>query len=32
MKKGADGYMLKPFKPGSIKEYLEKILKITEKA
>lgn len=27
LEKGADGYMLKPFKPENIKEYVEKILK-----
>jgi len=30
LEKGADGYMLKPFKPENIKEYVEKILKTTE--
>jgi len=31
LEKGADGYMLKPFKPENIKEYAEKILKDMEK-
>jgi DNA-binding response OmpR family regulator len=31
LEKGADGYMLKPFKPENIKEYIEKILKTREK-
>ena len=31
LEKGADGYMLKPFKPENIKEYVEKILMTSEK-
>ncbi len=31
LEKGADGYMLKPFKPENIKEYVEKILNATKK-
>jgi len=31
LEKGADGYMLKPFKPENIKEYVEKILHAKEK-
>jgi len=31
LEKGADGYMLKPFKPENIKEYVEKILNTTGK-
>jgi two-component system alkaline phosphatase synthesis response regulator PhoP len=31
LEKGADGYMLKPFKPENIRDYVEKILRTTEK-